>query len=302
MLKYCLTILSIFLSCGMFAAEVLVPDSLYCFDPGKPLYEAIYHLRLVPDRYSPVNTSLYWNYMGPDEYSRADFAIPALVDVDNTDTMDIRCRIYRRTPQGERLVNETVETVPFSRGRAAAFSVVLRANSAGSRLCFGDRHESEGVIVDYSPMQRGALAFMVDRRTELVNHSLISLSRPEHLVYGGPIKIDSANLLAGIWSYLDRESDPAKVAGGMDYSVAIVPESDGSYTIVYQGRDSGLWKQGDVKGRLYPTPFAWHYDLEWYDSTGYLHKEDTSADLILEGHVLRLNFPLLSTTLRLRKR
>ncbi len=36
--------------------------------------------------------------------------------------------------------------------------------------------------------------------------------------------------------------------------------------------------------------------------SGYPHKSDTSADLLLDGSILRLNFPLLDTTIRLRRK
>ncbi len=52
-----------------------------------------------------------------------------------------------------------------------------------------------------------------------------------------------------------------------------------------------------LKGRLKPTIFVGHYDLEWIDSTFAPIDRDIHAT-ITDGAILTLSFPLLKTTLR----
>lgn len=300
MLRAALLLTVLCFAAAFVRGESIVPDSLYLFEPGTPLGDAIYHIRLKPDKYNNIRLSIYWNYTDNDHYSYASLEIPPVVDLDNTDAVEIQCDIYSRTGACEVLVDTRREAVTFSRGRDAGFSVLLHADRNGSRLCFGDRYESDGLAIDYQPMMAGCLGFVANRKAELLTHTLISRSLPVRLTYDGTF-VASDDPLAGMWQYLDRDSDATNVAGAIDYPIAVVEAGDGSYILVYQGADSGVWHCGDIKGRLIPTPFTDHYDLEWYDADGRLHNLDTSADVMLEGQVIRLNFPLLSTTLRLRR-
>ena len=55
-----------------------------------------------------------------------------------------------------------------------------------------------------------------------------------------------------------------------------------------------------LKGRLKPTIFLDHYDLEWVDSTFERMNRDIHAQLT-DGAILSLSFPLLKTTVRFSK-
>ena len=90
---------------------------------------------------------------------------------------------------------------------------------------------------------------------------------------------------------------------GGDYTVAIVDNGDNGFDIIYlSGAETNgrQWHTGLKKGQLIPTQFAGHYNLVWYDATMRPLTEETSAT-IETGEILRLDFPLLRTSIRLAK-
>ncbi len=137
--------------------------------------------------------------------------------------------------------------------------------------------------------------------------SEIATSEAEHLTTKWtPELIDSHLKTAGVefpegrYRYLDRENDPRYARPGGKYEIALVSNDDGGYDIIYLGgaeTNAHLWKPGMIKGRLRPTIFNSHYDLEWVDASMTVTSDECSAD-IEQRAILRLNFPLLKSTLR----
>lgn len=109
----------------------------------------------------------------------------------------------------------------------------------------------------------------------------------------------------GYWRYLDRENDPQYARPGGRYLLAVVKSkvNDGSYDIVYvDGAETfrDRWHPMMLKGKLRPTIFLDHYDLEWTDSTFDTMERDIHAS-VSGNSILTLSFPLLKTTLRFSK-
>lgn len=105
------------------------------------------------------------------------------------------------------------------------------------------------------------------------------------------------------WRYLDRDTDPRKLNLGGNYQLATVISTDGSIEILYLGgadKNKSMWCPLMLKGRLIPTVFIDHYDLVWYDPFGTKIQSETSADII-DGAILKLNFPLYGGSLRFQK-
>lgn len=300
MLRRVLSVLMIAVSAMRLAADTVIADSIYVTDTGSPMRELLYHLRFKPDKYDDINTALYWNY-SDSAYVKAEFAIPPLTAIDNTDMATFECRIYEKSGSGEKLLATYSDAVKYDRGRDAAFSALLRADANGATLAFGDKHPQVAHNVDFNRYIPCVLAFSTDRRADLVTHSLITRRGESRRHFEGEIDIDTDNPLTGTWSYLDRDADPEKVAGAIDYKIAVVADTPDEYRIIYLGKDSQGWRRGDVKGYLKATPFEGHYNLEWHDHSGNIHRVDASADLLLDGKVLRLNLPLLGTSLRFVK-
>ena len=110
----------------------------------------------------------------------------------------------------------------------------------------------------------------------------------------------STDSVEGFWKYLDRQNDPVYARLGGRYELATVKNPCGNYDIIYIGGAETMapqWTACMLKGKLIPTIFTDHFDLEWVDSTfGYM-KEDVHAS-ITEGNILTLNFPLLKSSIR----
>ncbi|MDE6134637.1 MAG: hypothetical protein K2F79_03585, partial [Muribaculaceae bacterium] len=107
--------------------------------------------------------------------------------------------------------------------------------------------------------------------------------------------------MEGLWQYLDRNLDADRVRLGGNYRMATVADGQGGYLIIYlsgarYGQES--WKPLRVKGRLHPTVFADHYDLEWLDSAGRVLERETNATVTTSGTILELHFPLEDSSLR----
>lgn len=106
----------------------------------------------------------------------------------------------------------------------------------------------------------------------------------------------------GIWIYLDRNNDPDFARPGGDYRLAIVRSTDSpGFDIIYlSGASVGsrLWTPGMKKGHLSPTTFSGHYNLTWFDSTMQRIDSECSASLEASSTILRLDFPLLKSSMR----
>lgn len=110
--------------------------------------------------------------------------------------------------------------------------------------------------------------------------------------------------VSGFFSYLDRENDPRMAEPGGFYTLAIVPDADDSFRIIYiDGAkvNAQRWKTGMTKGRLIPTEFTGHYDMQWIDSDGIGMDSEISASFLSADGILELNFPLYNTRMRFRK-
>ena len=115
----------------------------------------------------------------------------------------------------------------------------------------------------------------------------------------------SGDPLEGYWSYLDRENDPDYARMGGRYLLAMVKSADvsGGYDILYIDGAEVMAKECQPlmrKGRLRPTIFMSHFDLEWVDSTFADMTDDIHAS-VTDNAILTLSFPLLKTTMRFSK-
>lgn len=113
----------------------------------------------------------------------------------------------------------------------------------------------------------------------------------------------SDNPAEGIWQYLDRDANPRYALPGGNYTLATVADGRGGYDIIYLSgaeKAASKWEAGMIKGHLSPTVFEHHYNLVWFDAEMNEISRECSADIELPA-IMRLNFPLLKTTVRLSK-
>lgn len=155
--------------------------------------------------------------------------------------------------------------------------------SPGIRAC-GKPAKVLAAITDYLPDMAG----MLDRGLTAEDIDSLIAAAPS----GG---------IVGKWEYLDMDYDDVQAHPGGYYTFAVVPAPDGDcFDIIYiSGARVGAdqWHEGMLKGRLIPTIFQDHYDLEWYDASMNLHTVDCNASME-QGVILNMSFPALRTSIR----
>lgn len=103
----------------------------------------------------------------------------------------------------------------------------------------------------------------------------------------------SADPYEGQWRYLDRDMDDSRATLAANYTLATVRAPDGTYQII-QLAPVPL----KTKGRLRPTIFIGHFDLDWRDAAGMPLADETNAQFTPDGSILTLRFPLHKSQLR----
>lgn len=112
----------------------------------------------------------------------------------------------------------------------------------------------------------------------------------------------------GIWGVLDYNVDDTYLKMGGEYVVAIIKEEPiessaaPSYNIYYLSggeKYPDLWKYGERKGRLNPTPFPYIYNLDWLSAKG--EKVLKSIKVEFDNRDMLINIPDYSSSIRFRK-
>ena len=115
-------------------------------------------------------------------------------------------------------------------------------------------------------------------------------------------KLLEDNRTEGLWRYLDRENDTDYARPGGLYKLATIKNAaQGCIDIVYlDGAEvhNDKWHAGMLKGRLMPTVFLNHYDLQWYAADMTPVESEVFADISEDGAILTLSFPELRSKLR----
>lgn len=118
-------------------------------------------------------------------------------------------------------------------------------------------------------------------------------------------EIEVSDSVCGQWHYLDRITESTNVRLGGEYDLAITPSANGSgWDIFYLGgaqTDAPRWQSGVLKGRLTPTGFTSHWDLQWISANGLPLITEAYATLSDDGRILTLDFPTLEARLRFSK-
>ncbi|MBD5371632.1 MAG: LysE family translocator [Bacteroides sp.] len=105
----------------------------------------------------------------------------------------------------------------------------------------------------------------------------------------------------GIWRLLDWSVDTSKATTGGDYTLGVAPREDGCLDIIYLdgARVNGRrWREGMVKGTLFPTGIPGIYDLRWRDADGAPMERGLRAEYDSEAGTLTLMFPAMDVSLR----
>ena len=115
----------------------------------------------------------------------------------------------------------------------------------------------------------------------------------------------STDPVEGYWQLLDYNLDDtlARLAGR--YTVAIIRHlASTDYDIIYINgaiTNDSLWQTCDIKGRLTPTQFVRHFNLQWFTADAAMLSTDVSATIDDTSTILTLNFPRLRSQIRLSR-
>lgn len=235
-----------------------------------------------------------WSVVLTPENEYNDIALPEMVV---TLTVDGREAVARRMDRG----------FNFGRSAANSLAVTLRADSVIEIAAGGTALLPVAAVpVGFSPLHgectvkagRGNLKVIMAVSENVADPSAALLTGLSLEDVEARCRL-SADPLEGIWTYFDRENDPARARPGGRYRIACLACGDGSYDLIYLGGavvNVSKWRPGMRKGRLVPTPFEGHYDLIWVDAMMEPMENDVSAT-VADG-LMTLNFPLLKSRLR----
>lgn len=296
-MKRCLTLM--LLLCSLF---VNGQDSIVVvFD--RPLQTLLYHLRLERLDNDANQATLFWNYADSLNHIRAEFDIPPKEHSTDYASPSLLSVICRNNGCDSTLVKDKI-FIKSDNGISAILS--LQRNGAASLSLGGDK-PAEALSVPFDSERPGTLSFSTMKPTKTLNNFVLALRRDKSEFYKGDIEQLIADIktsddrLAAIWTYLDRNTDPAQTAVSRRYVLATVADGEGGYDIVYVDGDTPGWKPGQIKGHLRKTIFSDHFDLEWVTADGNVLRDDTSATFEGASHILRLDFPLLKSSVRFRR-
>lgn len=191
------------------------------------------------------------------------------------------------------------------------YSLKLASNRSGSYVTVGQKEALWTREVPFRVHGAGEMLWFCGSESELLRCSLgVEKAEPYSFArFASTEELDaylaaSTDVCEGYWIYFDRDTDPRVFSVGGDYRLATVKASDNNgYEIIYLGgarTNATAWSEMRIKGYLRPTGFIGHYDLEWIDPSGAVHKRETSADIV-DGSSLTLYFPLYAGKVRYRR-
>lgn len=288
---------------GTSVADTLFADSLTIYPLG-PVRTLTYHARFLPHKRHDTHLSLYWNHTA-DSHRRLDVAFPSAIAAAEAPA-EVKWAYIRHINNSDSIMSTGTAWVNTASSADGGISLFLRSGHDGAVAEIAGKHDVTAIPVLFDTSADADLALRSDRKTLMSAHVITYQRYTPLATYPGDASgvtetaTASSHPAAGIWTYLDRDADASKASVDTRYTLATIPAADGTLTIIALGREPGK-DSLTVKGNLSPTQFTGHYDLRWHTADGRILADDTSADIMLDGQVLRLNFPLLKTSVRFRR-
>lgn len=287
-------------------APAVLPDSLASIPHA--IESLSYHLRLAPLKNRSATCTTYWNINENGDYKALEFTIPSQLDNDPQLGFEARYKYIGRYCDVDTVYCSGNITSHYSTGEGTGFSFVLKANPDGAAVLLGGANTSFTMPVEFTNSHPGKIGYECQHPLKELRNTVRykTIDEPAMAPFTSEIELreyikQSENPLETYWAYLDRDIKPEKAHIGGFYTLATVATTDGSYIIVYiDGAENGAkhWEPLRIKGRLKPTDFENHFTLEWYDAASRSIDKETSADILLNNTVLRLNFPLYEASVR----
>lgn len=279
---------------GVFTEAIEIEASLPDVELGSPLIACSLLWNLSSDGKSFYRATLRPVNPMPDEIPDCRavvFSISCVVDGRDSLIMEEKYRDRFALGRG-------VNTLGVEIDREARMATVYGGDSGKNPEILAD------VAVDAAPCPRVAV--------EAQGKAKLRLLVTEYSTHGAPsvpqlfdavslaTRLDGCQAPAGYYRYLDCDVEEAYAGLGGNYSLALVPATDGGFDVIYLAgaqRNSSGWSTGMLKGHLTPTIFQNHYDLTWYDSEKRPLAGECSAN-IDQNALLTLSFPMFKSQLR----
>ena len=284
-------------------------DTLY--DSLPPMWSALNaHLRVRVPSHRRLDISIIFNRIDSLNYHRCRLYRAVGPMDERHAALPLRLTVSR-TCDG---IDSVLHTSVIQRGLDPSsddYSLKLLANRHGMSVVVGQRKELWRQDLSATLPASGDMIWLCDSEAALVRRSLaVEAAEPaSYSRFASLSELDaylrlSSDVNEGYWIYFDRETDLRMFSVGGDYRLATVRAADGrGYEIVYLGgarSNASAWVPMQIKGYLRPTGFIGHFDLEWIDAAGVIHKRETSAD-ITDGASLTLFFPMYKSKVRYRR-
>ncbi|MCM1067466.1 MAG: hypothetical protein NC418_07840 [Muribaculaceae bacterium] len=267
---------------------------------AEPVDRLDYHLRIAAEGSRTRTVSMVWNYTDSANYTAISYTLPPRTADDPQLGFDSDYRVHTLCCGIDSTVTAGRFTTTYPTGAQAALSAVLAVENRRAFVSLGGTQADITIEVPFDIMHPAAIGYLCDRPAKELRNDIrwLPLPKPEEAPCPDLESLkariaQSTDPMETFWRYLDRDTDPAKASLGGSYTLATVAEPGGSYSIILVDGT-----RLTLKGRLHPTIFTGHYDLEWRDAQGRAVDTETSAGIELDGAILRLNFPLHSATLR----
>lgn len=265
-------------------------------DVGVPVTMLNYNVVLEPHRSKTVPASFYWNYLDTMRFYSIHFDVPPMIDDDTAGDIPVDYKIQH--------ADSVLAVGKFEVEGTSGFplSVQLLYDAPGAWLKIGYKNWSTPIAVPFDARTTGK--FGVSTSLKISDNDLIAVQGADFGAVETNIDTliaQSKDSLVGYWDYFDRNTDIDRVEYHPQKYAVVPAKTKGQYLIVYVGEESALWKKGDIKATLEPTGFIGNYNMRWLTAKRALLSDDVSADYDSANRLLRLNFPLLKSSVRLRK-
>lgn len=267
-----------------------------------------YHLRLKPARTSDTRCSLIWNYLDSANYQRFDYEIPAVISSHQELGFEGTYKVVSVIEGRDTILDSGEYNFDYPNGDGCGFSVILTALPDYASVSIGGKKLTKTIEIPFERKTPGAIGYRSENALEELRNEVLVLPSAtvewaefESIAALKEYLTASTDGYEGLWMYLDRDTDATKAHLGGKYALATISDGNGGYKIVYldgANAQETIWQPLMIKGRLRPTVFRDHFDLEWLDAAGDPVLDEGNATYEIEGMALKITLPLHKATLR----